>query len=159
MVSGLGLHCKHMDSLMKTVSQWYTIVLLTSSLLDGGGQRGAVEHQDKELRLRRKQILEPQWLRLRLLFILHLICFFSFERSSVVAFPERFGSRRRCGAVEDDSSCAAAVAEDVLLGGGVGVVVFEGANRERHLWHQKEGSERRGGWKKHSAIGLCHRHC
>ena len=130
MVSRLGLHCKHMDSLMKTVSQWY-IVLLTSSLLDGGGQRGAVEHQDKELRLRRKQILEPQWL-LRLLFILHLICrLSSFERSSVVAFPERFG------AVEDDSSCAAAVAEDVLLGGGVGVVVFEGANRERHLWKER----------------------
>ena len=140
---------------MKTVSQWY-IVLLTSSLLDGGGQRGAVEHQDKELRLRRKQILEPQWLLRLLLFILHLICLSSFERSSVVAFPERFG------AVEDDSTGAAAVAEDVLLGGGVGVVVFEGANRERHLWQHRERSRKEvsGGWKKHSsAIRLCNQHC
>ena len=104
--------------------------ILTSSVLDDGGQRGSVEHQDKELRARRKQILEPQWLHL---LIRDLIVFsFSFERSSVVAPPlERFG------VVEYDAAGAPSVAEDVLLRGGVGVVVFEGANRERHLWKRK----------------------
>ena len=103
---------------------------LTGRILDGG-QRGSVEHQDKELRARRKQILEPQqWLLLSIPADL----IFSFERSSVVA--ERFFSS---SAVENDLTGAAAVAEDVLLGGGVGVVVFEGANRERHLWVEKRG--------------------
>ena len=114
---------------------------LTRSILDGG-QRGAVEHQDKELLARRKQILEPQWppMILHLLTLIpNLISSFSFERSSVVAPAERFGVR-----VEYDLAGAPAVAEDVLLRGGVGVVVFEGANRERHLWkaEEKEAGER-----------------
>ena len=135
---GLLLHCSldiwdsfyYIDCLFKSS-------ILTSSVLDDGGQRGSVEHQDKELRARRKQILEPQWPQpiLHLLTLIpNLISSFSFERSSVVAPEERFGVR-----VEYDLAGAPAVAEDVLLRGGVGVVVFEGANRERHLWNGGRG--------------------
>ena len=132
---GLLLHCSldiwdsfyYIDCLFKSS-------ILTSSVLDDGGQRGSVEHQDKELRARRKQILEPQWLHL---LIRDLIIFpFSFERSSVrVALAPPPLERFRV--VEYDAAGAPSVAEDVLLRGGVGVVVFEGANRERHLWKRK----------------------
>ena len=128
---------------------------LTRSILDGG-QRGAVEHQDKELRARRKQILEPQWppMILHLLTLIpNLISSFSFERSSVVAPEERFGVR-----VEYDLAGAPAVAEDVLLRGGVGVVVFEGANRERHLWKERgsgwERVEKNTFWQSNSTIEI-----